>query len=177
MSWGCFMKWSKETEKTFNLRAEKTRRWARNVGLKKTAGRGLQGPLYWIELGDKTILKSMSFPADNFDTMDHPEFWEAIVESDIAPFYGITDPKTIQELKNVPYAMSRGRVANMSSSTKRKDRFVVYYGEKMTNAQQKQVIEDFNLSEPFRAGLVTFEPDEHEVQNPEDQRRFSELLA
>lgn len=166
----------KHAQDVFNLRVEKDRKWARSIGLRKTAGKGSQGPFYWLKLGGKTILKAMPYPADALETMDHPDFWSAIIDSDVVPFYKITDPKIIQELKNVPYAMPRGRVVLVARPIDRVKQFMVWHWEKMTDGQKKQIIEAFDLSAQFYAGLVRFASDEHEGQIADDQARFNALL-
>lgn len=162
-------------QKLFNLRVEKERKWASKVGLRKTAGKGYQGPFYWLALGNKTTLKAMPYPADSQDTMDHPDFWEAVVDSDVVPFFGISSPAVVRELKNVPYAMSRGRVVLMKRPLDNTRKFVVYHSGKLTDAQKKQVLEAFDLAGQFHAGLVTFVPDEHEASLEDDAQRFLEL--
>ena len=54
--------------------------------------------------------------------------------------------------------------------------FVVYAGEKMTEAQRKQVINAFSLGEKSKGGLVQFRYDEHEVRLEADIARYLSLL-
>jgi hypothetical protein len=168
----------KEAERSFNLRLEKDIKWANKMGIKIAGGgSGYQGPFYWVTLGPKTVLKAMTFPAKGYDTMDHPDMWGDIAESTIAPFYGITDPKTIRELKNIPYSMPRGRVVYMPKKNGGKQ-FVVYYGfgEEINDSQKKQIINEFDLSAQLRAGSVTFIPDDHEQMLNEDRAKLKTLL-
>ena len=167
-----------ESEKTFNLHVVRDRRWAKAVGLNvKTADNPKQGPFYWVRLGSKTILKAMPFPANSLESLDHPDFWETIVDMHVVPFFGIKDPRVIKELKNVPYAMPRGRVAMMKRPLDRTRQFVVYFWEKMTDLQKRQVIEEFDLAVQLMAGLVRFVPDEHEGQIEMDRIRFDALVS
>jgi len=164
-------------QKLFNLRAEKERKWATKVDLRKTAGKGSQGPFYWLTLGPKTVLKSMPYPANGQNTMDHPDFWEAIVDSDVVPFFGISNPNVVRELKNVPYAMPRGRVVLIKRPLDNTKKFVVYHYGTLTDSQKKQIIEAFDLAGQFHAGLVTFVPDEHHAKIENDSERFLELTT
>ena len=136
-----------------------------------------EGPFYWLKLGAKTTLKAMPYAVGSGDWMGHPQFWESLVDSDIAPFFGLTDPGTIRELKNVPYAMPRGRVTAIVGRLSAPRTFVVYAGEKMTEAQRRQVIRAFSLGEKSKAGLIQFRYDEHEVRLVEDAARYLSLLS
>jgi hypothetical protein len=168
-----------ESQKVFNLRLDRERKWAKKVGLKieTAADNPKQGPFYWLRLGTRTVLKAMPCPANSLESMDHPDFWEAIVDMYIVPFYGIKDARLVRELKNVPYAMPRGRVVMMKRPLDSTKQFVVYSWEKMTNPQKKQVVEEFGLASQFMAGLVRFVPDEHEGIIQADNARFEALVS
>jgi hypothetical protein len=163
------------SQKAFNSRVEKERKWAKNIGLQKVGGKGSQGPFYWIG----TQLKAMPFPSDTYDTMDHVDFWEALVDSDVAPKHKITDPEVIRQIKDIPYAFNRGRVAVLPRAKTGGKQFVIYYGEgeQLNDSQKKQIIEAFDLAAQFHAGLVRFVPDEHEARLEDDFQRFSVLTS
>jgi hypothetical protein len=135
-----------------------------------------EGPFYWLKLEVKMTLKAMPSAVGSGDWMGHPKFWESIVDSDIAPFFGLTDPRTIRELKNVPYSMPRGRVTAIAGRLGVPKTFVVYAGEKMTEAQKRQVINAFSLGDKSKGGLVQFRYDEHESTLAADTARYLSLL-
>jgi len=160
----------------FNLRVRHARAWASRVGLRKSAGRPLQGPWYWVWLRPQWVLRAMPMPGEE-DTIDHPALWESLAE-EVAAHHGLVDPSAVARLRNLPYAMPRGRVAVMRRMDGRKQ-WVLYHGNdfQMTDAQRKQLVEAFNLGEQFVAGLVRFVPDEHEVVLPSDLDEFKALVS
>ena len=174
-----------ESEAKFNLRLAQGRKWAKAVGLKaRSADAPKQGPFYWVKLGSKTVLKAMTFPLESNENIDHPDFWNLLVDLHVAKFYGIKDAETIRELKNVPYAMPRGRVALTDHrifvpKARSCKRLVCAYfgGVEMGDPQMKQVLDGFGLASLFMEGLVMFAGDFHERSLKHDEIRYRSLVG
>jgi hypothetical protein len=161
-------------ERVFNLRIRKIEQMLKGVVV-KTAGKPLQGPWYYIYLRPKWEIRTM--PMDSSSTMDHPQFWRTIVDDSIVPHYGVKDPVIIRELKNLPYAMPRGRVASVRKLGGG-PQWVAYYGQdyKYNRQEMLRILGEFNLLPQFQAGLARFVPDEHEVIVRHDFERFNRMV-
>lgn len=158
-------------QKLYNRRAEKHK--SADKMEKVAIGKPLEGPFYFLYLKPNWVLKS--FAAETF--MGHPDFWEALVDSTIAPHYKITDPRRIAAIKNIPYSMPRGRI----SDYQRPGRPMEWIGQigndfPWDQSLRKKIVAEFNLSQQYLAGLVRFVPDYHEVMIPDDHRQFEELV-
>lgn len=164
-------------DRIFNKRKQDAQSWAKKVGLKKTAGAPKQGPYYWLFSPTKKRWYLETMPREgDLDTVDHPTMWKYISQ-DLANEYRL-DPYKARTLQNLPYSMPRGRVQVVPNRRSRKN-WVVYYGNDfpMTDAMKKQILNDFDLSEQWQAGLVRFLPDEHEVTIQQDLDRFKNLIS
>lgn len=143
--------------------------------MEKLAGAPLQGPYYWVYLKPGWVLKAM--PSQN-EFIGHPDFWEDIAVNLVAPFYKIKDPRTIEQLKHLSYCMPRGRVTETQLRNGPKS-WAVDCGNdfRMSSAEQKQILAQFNLLPQFSAGLVRFRPDDHEIILPEEHDAFMRLVT
>ena len=186
-----------ESKIKFNLRLARDREWAKAVGLKaRSADEPKQGPFYWVFQSASTmptslsnvkgfqVLKAMTFPLGSVENIDHPDFWNLIVDLHIAKLYKIKNAETIRELKNVPYAMPRGRVVLtdhkifIPKACSSKKLVCVYFGAReLTGSQKKQIIDAFGLTSLFIEGLVMFAGDFHERSLKNDEIRYKSLVG
>ena len=141
-----------------------------------TAGKPMQGPWYCVFLAPKWKIRAFPMPAGN-ETVDHVTVWDEIVTSDIAPYYGIKDAGLIREIKNLPYSMPRGRVAETMPLRGQKQ-WAAYYGGdfKYGRNETLEILGQFDLLHQFSAGLVRLLPDDHEVMIREDFERLCALV-
>lgn len=143
--------------------------------MEKQAGAPLQGPYYFVYLKPNWVLKAMP-SKDQF--MAHTDFWPALVDTVIAPFYKIKDPRRLELLRGLVYSMPRGRVSDYQMPRGPKTWIVVCGNDfTMNPAEQKQVLSQFNLLQQFSAGLVKFKPDDHEVMFPDEFEDFKNLVT
>lgn len=164
-----------QASKCFNLHQKRAKASAKKMGLEKTAGKPLLGPFYYLYLKPAWVLKAL--PSAEGQT-GHPDYWEALVDSIIAPHYKITDPRRIEAIKNIPYSQPRGRVDEYQPKGRRLE-WIVQVGNDIQYDQklQKQVLVAFNLGTQYMAGLVRFVPDYHEVMIAAEFKQFEELVA
>ena len=103
----------------------------------------MDGPYYWIPANPGWIL--IAHPAHSHkDSLDHGKFWTRHVVPIIAPFFNIRPV----ELKNLPYALPRGRVVEVKVPRSTKRRWVVYHGDdfKLTRRNRNAILETFGLT-------------------------------
>lgn len=156
----------------FNKRKEDAVRWANKVSLVKTAGKPKQGPYYWVYLNPNWVLKSVPIEGDG-ETVDHVSFWDSAIAPLISNYYKIDG----QKIKDLPYSMPRGRVQVIPDKMGRQN-WVIYHGLDfpMSDIMKKQILEQFDLSAQWRAGLVRFVPDDHEIMMREDFESLKSLV-
>lgn len=168
---------NEQADRVFNLHAQKAKKLAEKMGLEKTAGKPLEGPFYYIYLQPTWVLKTMG-SANPEDFISHPDYWEGLVDTVVAPHYKITDPKRIEAIKNLPYSMPRGRVNELLKPGRRVEWAVLIGNDiKYSMALQKQILSSFNLGPQFAAGLVRFLPDDHEIMLANDFQQFEQLVT
>jgi len=162
----------KFASQVFNKRKEDSVKWANKVSLRKTAGKPKQGPYYWVYLNPNWVLKSVPVEG-NAETVDHVNFWRNVISPLMSTHYKANE----RDINDLPYSMPRGRVQVLPDRQGRQT-WVIYHGLDflMTDSMKKQVLEQFDLSAQWRAGLVRFVPDDHEIVMQDDFESIKSLI-
>jgi len=138
---------------------------------------GKHGPWYWVFLRPRWEL--IAAPADCQDvTWGHPRVWRELVIPRLTLHCRLTSSQVVA-LKEVPYAMPRGRVSLTNS---RNPHWVLWNGNDLPKAipfkqAYRKLITAFDLKTDLRMGIVQTRYDEHERMLPHDVAILENILG
>jgi hypothetical protein len=159
--------------RVFNLRREKARADFKGRKPPVTAGKPMQGPWYYLYLHPKWVLRTMTFHSDSDTTMDHVVYWRTLA-TEVAAFYKCDGTR----LKDLAYAMPRGRVQHMQKIGGRRE-WVAYHGNdfQYDSTKRIEIVSAFGLNAQHYAGLVRFVPDDHEIALAAETEAFKQIVG
>jgi hypothetical protein len=133
-----------------------------------------EGPWYLVYLKPKWQVVAFTFKTQE-ESFGHVDVWKELAQR-LAEHYGITNPKKIAQIAELPYALPRGRVCKV------KQGYAIFNGQdwpqylKYTEIKN-EIIKLFGLTEEHKAGRVLLAFDEHHQMLPDEQAKLQSYIG
>ena len=136
------------------------------------------GPFYFVYLRPRWKLYAK--PTDSeAETLGHPEFWRQLCTDQFAPHYSIRDERVIIRLRELCYAMPRGRCSQDLRRRKASPAlWTIYHGGDFPDGHSNEhwaaaILAAFNM----KKCQAQFTFDEHETMQADDQERLQQIVG